>query len=132
MEETTGARLARRDFIGINFTFVLCSFASWGTGGGWSSCTTWRGTGRLERPPLILMDGSGGRGVVGEGMGGGPPMELRWVPVDLRLGRGLPPKPPSISALFGVRRVAEYVSSLPGLAAASSKAGHVGLTGEVG
>jgi hypothetical protein len=125
----------------MNATRVLCSCASGGIGGAsWASRTGGR-EGKLERPPFTLIDGSGGRGVVGDGRGGGPPRELRWVPVDLRLGTGLPwaVNSSSISELLGVFSTAEYVSSLAGLMAAASRSslnpepGLVGLiSGEMG
>ncbi len=111
----TGAGFARSDFIGMNATLDLmsCAKPSGGTGGA-SFGGKGRGTGKLDRPPLILIVGRGGSGVVGEGMGGPP--ELRWVPVDLRRGTGLPASSASISAfpgVIGATEYAEYVSSLP-------------------
>jgi hypothetical protein len=88
---------------------------------------------------LILIEGSGGRGVVGDGIGGGPPAELRWVPVDVRRGTGLPASSPNISALLGVISAAEDAPSLAGLIAAASRSSSkpdpalIGLiNGEVG
>lgn len=129
----TGAGLARSDFIGINATRDLMSCAKGGTGGACCGIAG-NGTGKLDRPPaaLTVIEGRGGSGVVGDGIGadGASPPELRRVPVDRRRGTGFPiTNSPSISEFAGVMGTAECVSSLPVYIDSSSMAGLIGLMG---